>query len=67
MDVSGGAVSNSDTVCAKLGDADRLLAVEVVRDLVSNPEGRLDSRPIRGCSSVGSLEVAVMSGLLCTS
>ena len=67
MDGSSGAVSDSDSWCAKLGVADRLLAVEVVRDLVSNPEGRLDNRPIRGCSSVGSLEVAVMSGVLCTS
>ena len=67
MDASGGAVSNSDTVCAKYGVADRLLVFEAVRDLVSNSEGRLDSQPIRGCSSVGSMEVAVMSCVLCTS
>ena len=53
--------------CAKLGAADELLFVDVVRDLVSIPEGLLDNRPVRVCSSVGSLEVAVLSGGLCTS
>ena len=60
-------MSVSGIDCAKLGAADELLFVDVVRDLVSIPEGLLDSRPVRVYSSVGSLEVAVLSGVLCTS
>ena len=65
LDGSGGGVPES--VYAKLGTCDTLFFVDVVRDLVGNPEGRLDNRPVRDCSSVGSLEVAVMSSVLCTS
>ena len=67
LDNSGGGVPDSETVYAKLGTGDTLFLVDVVRDLVSNLEGRLDNRPVRVCSSVGSLEVAVMSSVLCTS
>ena len=67
LDGSGGGVPVSEAVKAKLGTGDTLFLVDVVRDLVSNLEGRLVNRPVRGCSSVGSLEVAVMSSVLCTS
>ena len=53
--------------CAKLGAADEHLFVDVVRDLVSIPEGLLDNRTVRVYSSVRSLEVAVLSSVLCTS
>ena len=63
-----GCGSSSSTVeCTKLGAVEELLFVDVVRDLVSIPEGLLDNRPVWVCSSVGSWEVAVMSGVLCTS